>query len=49
MQKSLYQITKILLTFIVMTHYGAALSPVSAQAVRGNPLAPFTIVEYVDF
>jgi NhaA family Na+:H+ antiporter len=49
MRKILYKIIKAMLIFTVMTHYGTALSTVSAQAVRGNPLAPITIVEYVDF
>lgn len=34
---------------MVMTHYSTALSAASAQAIRGNPLAPITVVEYVDF
>lgn len=49
MRKILYKIIKTMLIFILMTHYGTTLSTVSAQAVRGNPLAPITIVEYVDF
>jgi protein-disulfide isomerase len=49
MQKILCKIAKILLFFMVITHYGTTLTTVSAQAIRGNPLAPITIVEYVDF
>jgi protein-disulfide isomerase len=48
MRKILCKIAKILLLFMVMIHYGTTLSTVSAQAIRGNPLAPITIVEYVD-
>jgi protein-disulfide isomerase len=49
MRKIFYKIVKAMMIFMVMTHYGTALSTASAQAVRGNPLAPITIVEYVDF
>lgn len=49
MRKILYQIIKAMLIFMVVIHYGTTLSTASAQAVRGNPLAPITIVEYVDF
>lgn len=49
MRKILYQIVKAMLIFMVVIHYGTTLSTASVQAVRGNPLAPITIVEYVDF
>jgi protein-disulfide isomerase len=49
MRKICYKIIKTMLIFMVMTHYGTAVSIASAQAIRGNPLAPITIVEYVDF
>lgn len=49
MQKKFCKIAKIMLLFMIMTHYGTTLSIASAQAIRGNPLAPITIVEYVDF
>jgi protein-disulfide isomerase len=49
MRKILYKIIKAMLIVMIMTHYGTTLSSASAQAVRGNPLAPVTIVEYVDF
>jgi protein-disulfide isomerase len=49
MRKILFKIAKVLLIFMVIAHYGTTLSTVSAQAIRGNPLAPITIVEYVDF
>ena len=49
MRKILCNIAKGLLLFMVMTHYGTTLSTISAQAIHGNPLAPITIVEYVDF
>lgn len=34
---------------MVMAYYTASLSTVSAEATRGNHLAPITIIEYVDF
>lgn len=49
MRKIFYKIIKTILIFMVMTHYSTALSAASAQAIRGNPLAPITVVEYVDF
>jgi protein-disulfide isomerase len=49
MRKVFFKIIKTILIFMLMTHYGTTLSTLSAQAVRGNPLAPITIVEYVDF
>ncbi len=49
MRKFVYKIAKVMLIFMIMTYYGTNLSTVSAQATRGTPLAPITIVEYVDF
>ncbi len=49
MRKIFFKIIKAMLIVMIMTHYGTTLSTVSAQAVRGNPSAPITIVEYVDF
>jgi len=34
---------------MLATYYGIGISIVSAQAIRGNPLATVTIVEYDDF
>lgn len=49
MRKIVYKIAKVALFFMVMTYHTTSLSTVSAQAIRGNHLAPITIVEYVDF
>jgi protein-disulfide isomerase len=49
MRKIIYKTAQILLLFMVMTYPATSLSTVSAEAIRGNRLAPITIVEYVDF
>ncbi|WP_110955369.1 DsbA family protein [Anaerosinus massiliensis] len=49
MQKMLYQNAKIIFSCMIMIYACINFSTVSAQAIRGNPLAPITIVEYIDF
>lgn len=49
MQKRIHEIAKFILILMLMTYYGTGISFASAQAIRGNPLARVTIVEYVDF
>lgn len=49
MRKIIYKTAQVLLLFMVMTYPVTSLSTVSAGAIRGNRLAPITIVEYVDF
>lgn len=49
MQKRIREIAKLILILMVAIYYGTGMSFVSAQAIRGNPLAPITIVEYADF
>lgn len=48
MQKKIREIATLLLILMLATYYGVGISIVSAQAIRGNPLAAVTIVEYVD-
>lgn len=49
MKKRIREIAKWIVILMLATYYGTGISIVSAQAIRGNPLAPITIVEFADF